>query len=156
MENIFAFICQVVKKMAIPFMVAVIILNVFSYLGGADEIVKVTSLCGHDGITYHGIFEIFSLCLLIGIINTIFDAESFMKQTLYLYKNILRIAIIVVLTVLYVWLFKWFVNSLDAWVSFVITFGICIVVSIGINIYITHKKNLEYQELLIKYKEREH
>lgn len=156
MENIFEFICQVIKKMAIPFLVAMVVLNTFCYLGGTGEMEKVSSLCGNEGITYQGIFEILGLCLLIGIINTIFDAESFMKKTLYLYKNIIRIALIVVLTFLYVWQFKWIGNRLDAWLGFVISFGLCIFISIGINIYVTHKKNLEYQALLAKYKEREH
>lgn len=156
MENIFEFICQVVKKMAIPFLVVMVVLNTFSYLGGAGEMERVSSLCSNEGITYQGIFEILGLCLLIGIINTIFDAESFMKKTLYLYKNILQITLIVVLTFLYVWQFKWIGNSLDAWLSFVIAFGVSIVISISISAYVTHKKNLEYQALLAKYKEREH
>lgn len=148
-------ISQIIKKTAIPFMVAVICLTIFGYFMGAD-IEKISSLCNINGITYDSIFQLFLLSLIIGVINTIFDLDNFMKKTLLLYKNILRITIIIAVTVFLVWYFRWFAtNSIDAWLSFIIFFGICIGISITVSVYMNHKKNQEYQVLLSKFKERE-
>lgn len=156
LEKGFTILARLMRKTAIPFMIAVMFLNIIGYLS-KDQLVEFSVLFHERGVTYGSIFQLCFLSLLIGGINTIFDSPAFMKKTLMLYKDIFRILIIVVLSIGYIWYNAWFpAGNIEAWISFLITFGICTGLSIAISLYLTHKKNLEYQELLKKYKERGH
>lgn len=154
MEKILEFFLQIMRKTAIPFMICSIFLNTIGYLTG-NEIMNVSSLYELQGITYEGIFQLLFLSLLVGFINTMFDMKNFMKKILPLYKNILRIILIFAITIYFAWYYRWFaMNNTYAWLSFILTFSLCIIISIFLNIYLTHKKNKEYEMLLKKYKER--
>lgn len=156
LEKGFTILARLMRKTAIPFMIAIMFLNVVGSLG-RDQVLEFSVLFHEQGVTYDGMFQMFFLSLMIGGINTLFDSPEFMKTTLMLYKNVIRILIIVVLTIGYIWYCDWFpTGSIEVWISFLITFGICIGLSIAISLYLTHKKNQEYQILLKKYKERGH
>lgn len=154
LEKGFTILACLLRKTAIPFMIAVMFLNIVGYLS-EDQLLEFSVLFHGQGITFDSMFQLFFLSFLIGGINTIFDSPAFMKKTLMMYKNIIRILIIVVLTIGYIWYCAWFpAGNIEAWVYFLITFGACIGLSIAISLYLTHKRNQEYQELLKKYKER--
>ena len=92
---------------------------------------------------------------IIGFINTLFDSTYFLRKILFLYKNILRIIIIVFITIIYIVLFDWFpLNNILAWIGFIIAFGICLILSLSISLYITHKQDQEYQVLLKHYQKK--
>ena len=79
----------------------------------------------------------------------------FLRKILFLYKNILRIIIIVFITIIYIVLFDWFpLNNILAWIGFIIAFGICLILSLSISLYITHKQDQEYQVLLKHYQKK--
>lgn len=154
MEKLFEVFLQIMRKTAIPFMVAILFLNIAGY-GAGGELTKISSLYQTNGISYEAIFQLFALSFCNGVINTIFDHKSFMKKTLLLYKNCLRILLVIAVTISFVCYFKWFaMDNFQAWISFMIVFSICVILSVSISFYLAHKKNKEYQELLIKYKER--
>lgn len=154
MEKTIEFFVQIMRKTAIPFMICSVFLNVVGYFAG-NEIMKVSSLYHQQGITFEGIFQLFLLSLFVGFLNTIFDTKTFMRNILPLYKNILRIVLVLVVTTCFAWYFRWFaMDSIYAWISFIIAFTICIIISVSLSLYLTHKKNKEYELLLKKYKER--
>ena len=154
MEKTIEFFLQMMRKTAIPFMICSVFLNTVGYFTG-NEIMQVSSLYHTQGITFEAIFQLFLLSLFVGLFNTVFDTKTFMKKTLPLYKNILRIVLVLVVTTCFAWYFRWFaMDNIYAWVSFIIAFTICIIISISLSLYLTHKKNKEYGLLLKKYKER--
>lgn len=154
MVKILELLLQIMRKTAIPFMICSVFLNVVGYLAG-DEIMKVSSLYQQQGITFEGIFQLLFLSLFVGFLNTIFDTKTFMRNTLPLYKDILRIISVLMATTCFAWYFRWFaMDNIYAWASFIIAFTICIIISVSLSLYLTHKKNKEYELLLKKYKER--
>lgn len=154
MEKTIELFLQIMRKTAIPFMVCSVFLNGVGYLNGV-EVMKVSSLYQPQGITFEGVFQLFLLSLFVGFLNTVFDTKTFMKNTLPLYKDILRISLVLVVTTCFAWYFRWFeMDNIYAWVGFIIAFAICIIISVSLSVYITHKKNKEYELLLKKYKER--
>ena len=57
--------------------------------------------------------------------------------------------------IIYIVLFDWFpLNNILAWIGFIIAFGICLILSLSISLYITHKQDQEYQVLLKHYQKK--
>ena len=146
MDSIFDFILNILKKTVMPFTVSIIFLTIFGYFFG-DDMAQISPLSTGSAISYITIFQLLSLSIFIGFINTLFDSTYFLRKILFLYKNILRIIIIV--------LFDWFpLNNILAWIGFIIAFGICLILSLSISLYITHKQDQEYQVLLKHYQKK--
>lgn len=154
MERMINVAIGLTKKTAISFIVCVMFICLLGSVMN-EQLVPISTLFQTDSIRYSTIFEIFSLSFIIGVINTVFDYPGFMKKTLFLYKLILRLVAIVFITVMYIYIFDWFpFTNIEAWIGFIITFGICSISALSISLYMTRKKDQEYQELLSDYKKR--
>lgn len=154
METLINIIIKVMKKTAISFLVCIMFICVIGNLMG-EQLIPISTLFQEKSIGYSTIIEIFSLSFIIAIINVIFDIPPFMKKMLLIYKIILRLIVVITITVSYIYVFKWFpFTSLEAWVGFIVTFGICFSLALSISLYTTRKKNQEYQALLNDYKKR--
>lgn len=91
-----------------------------------EELIPISTLFQDGSIAYSTLFQIFSLSLIIGVINVIFDHPKFMKKTLLLYKILCRLVIVISLTIIYSYLFDWFpFINVAAWIGFTVTFGMC-------------------------------
>ncbi|WP_028043548.1 hypothetical protein [Candidatus Stoquefichus massiliensis] len=156
METTIRTIIDIMKKTAISFIVCVMSICVIGSFVG-DEVTTISTLFQNGNITYASLFQIFSLSLIIAIINAIFDYPKFMKKILLLYKIIFRLMIVIAVTILYIYLFDWFpFTNVGAWIGFIVSFGLCFGLAFSISLYTTRKKNQEYQELLNNYKKRGH
>lgn len=154
MDSIFNFILTILRKTIMPFTVSIMFLTVSGYFFG-DSMFQISTLCIENGISYMAIFQLLSLSMIIGLINTLFDSTYFLRKILFLYKNILRIIIVVLMTILYIIIFDWFpLNNIHAWIGFVIAFGVCLTASFSISLYIAHKQDQEYQVLLKQYQKK--
>lgn len=154
MEKIINTILNIMKKTAIPFLVCVMFICIIGRFMG-EELIPISTLFQNGSIAYSTLFQVFSLSLIVGMINVVFDSPKFMKKTLLLYKIICRLVIVVLITVLYIYLFDWFpFTNVTAWIGFAVTFGICFGFAFSLSLYTTRKKNQEYQELLNNYKKR--
>ena len=121
MDSIFDFILNILKKTVMPFTVSIIFLTIFGYFFG-DDMAQISPLSTGSAISYITIFQLLSLSIFIGFINTLFD---------------------------------WFpLNNILAWIGFIIAFGICLILSLSISLYITHKQDQEYQVLLKHYQKK--
>ena len=100
MDSIFDFILNILKKTVMPFTVSIIFLTIFGYFFG-DDMAQISPLSTGSAISYITIFQLLSLSIFIGFINTLFDSTYFLRKILFLYKNILRIIIIVFITIIY-------------------------------------------------------
>ena len=154
MDSIFDFILNILKKTVMPFTVSIIFLTIFGYFFG-DDMAQISPLSTGSAISYITIFQLLSLSIFIGFINTLFASTYFLRKILFLSQNILRIIIIVFITIIYIVLFDWFpLNNILAWIGFIIAFGICLILSLSISLYITHKQDQEYQVLLKHYQKK--
>ena len=106
MDSIFDFILNILKKTVMPFTVSIIFLTIFGYFFG-DDMAQISPLSTGSAISYITIFQLLSLSIFIGFINTLFDSTYFLRKILFLYKNILRIIIIVLKTIIYIVLLNW-------------------------------------------------
>lgn len=154
MEITIQIILNITKKTAISFFVCVMFICVMgSFMG--NELIPISTLFQEKSIAYDTIFQIFSLSFIVGIINVIFDYPKFMQKTLLLYKTIIRLVIIIGIIIIFIYFYDWFpFTNIDAWIGFVISFGICFGSALSMSLYTTRKKNQEYQELLNNYKKR--
>lgn len=154
MDNLFEIILKMIKATVLPFVVSVLFITLVGFYF-EDSLIGISNLYVQGGISYNALLSLFSISVMIGMINTLFDSSKFMKETLFLYKNILRIIIITLFLIIYIYLFKWFpLNHIEAWLSFFITYGISVVISFAISFYILKKKDQEYQKLLEDYKKK--
>lgn len=154
METIINTILNIMKKASISFFVCVMFICLIGSVIG-DELIPISTLFQEGSIAYSTLIEIFSLSILVGMINAIFDHPNCMKKTLLLYKIILRMICVVTCTIFFIYVFAWFpFSSWEAWLGFIITFGTCFGLALSISIYTTRKKNQEYQKLLENYKKR--
>lgn len=154
MDNLFEIILKMIKATVLPFVVSVLFITLVGFYF-EDSLIGISNLYVQGGISYNALLSLFSISVMIGMINTLFDSSKFMKETLFLYKNILRIIIITLFLIIYIYLFKWFpLNNIEAWLSFFITYGISVVTSFAISFYILKKKDKEYQKLLEDYKKK--
>lgn len=154
MEIVINTILNIMKKTAVSFLVCVMFICVIGNSMG-EELIPISTLFQDGNIAYSTLFQIFSLSLIIGVINVIFDHPKYMKKTLLLYKILCRLVIVISLTIIYIYLFDWFpFTNVAAWIGFTVTFGICFGLAFSLSLYTTRKKNQEYQELLNNYKKR--
>lgn len=154
MDNLFEIILKIIKATVLPFVVSIVYITLAGFYF-EESLMVISNLYVQGGISYNALFSLFSISMMIGMVNTLFDSSNFMKETLFLYKNILRVLIITLILIVYIYIFKWFpFNHIEAWISFFIAYGISVGVSFAISFYILKRRDKEYQRLLEEYKKK--
>ena len=111
-----------------------------------DGIMKVSSFYVQGGISFSAVFELLLLSSLLDK-PTVFPA---MRLT---YKIILRIAVVVMLILPFIYVCRWFpVDDHAAWIGFVVCFLLSFSAATLLSVYATRRKDREYQKLLEAYK----
>ena len=154
MEKWIEIMIKIIKKAALPFSVSIIILSITGYFFGKD-MSTISPMCTPTGVPYSTLFQFMVLSLIVGMINTLFDSPYFLKHLRFLYQIMLRLCLIVFITIIFIVVFDWFpLTSFEAWVGFIISFGVCFTFSWLGSLYFIRKKDQEYEKLLETYKER--
>ena len=100
-----------------------------------DGIMKVSSFYVQGGISFSAVFELLLL------------------SSLLTYKIILRIAVVVMLILPFIYVCRWFpVDDHAAWIGFVVCFLLSFSAATLLSVYATRRKDREYQKLLEAYK----
>jgi len=103
------------------------------------------------GMSYVSILQLLLFAILITTINYAFSLK--IKNMLVLWRVAIQIVLTTGFTILFAVLFHWFpINDSMAWISFLISFTICITVSMLLVMLKLKLDNKKYQRQLSEYK----
>ncbi len=150
--DIYKFISQVL----IIFSVTLLFITFNGIFAGesAREYSTMFSL-GSKGIAFDTVLQVLLSSIIVSLINNIFFSEKLFKNMMTLWKSVLMIVTIIIVTVIFVICFEWFpINLIEAWVGFFVSFGGFFLVSTVIMVTKTKREAKKYDELLESYKKR--
>jgi len=134
------------------FGIVVFVTSTVAFLVGeeAREEVGMMSLAG-IGMAYVSILQLFLYTLLVTTIAYIF---SFMvKKMLIIWRFAIQLCLIIIFTILFAVLFRWFpINDSIAWISFLVSFTVCMTISMLLVLLKLKLDNKKYQRQLYEYK----
>ena len=88
-----------------------------------DGIMKVSSFYVQGGISFSAVFELLLLSSLLALCNLLLDKPTVFPAMRLTYKIILRIAVVVMLILPFIYVCRWFpVDDHAAWIGFVVCF----------------------------------
>ena len=118
-----------------------------------DGIMKVSSFYVQGGISFSAVFELLLLSSLLALCNLLLDKPTVFPAMRLTYKIILRIAVVVMLILPFIYVCRWFpVDDHAAWIGFVVCFLLSFSAATLLSVYATRRKYREYQKLLEAYK----
>lgn len=126
----------------------------FLFPDDKEELAQISTLFSmQDGISYTTILQILSVGVVISTYNTCIDYLRIFRNMLHKWKFVSKLIGSVCITVFFVFIFHWFpIDNVFAWIGFIISFSICMGVSVLLMLYKVRKKNEEYQQLFKNYK----
>lgn len=140
------------SRIAVSFFVAVCVITLSGACFG-DEMMELSSFYVKEGISFTAIFQLLAMISLLSLVNIILDQPWILPHMRITYKIILRFAIAIGLTISCAYAWAWFpIGDHKAWISFLISFGVCFATACALSIYATRKKDQKYQQLLETYK----
>ena len=90
---------------------------------------------------------------LLALCNLLLDKPTVFPAMRLTYKIILRIAVVVMLILPFIYVCRWFpVDDHAAWIGFVVCFLLSFSAATLLSVYATRRKDREYQKLLEAYK----
>lgn len=93
------------------------------------------------------------LSSLLALCNLLLDKPTVFPAMRLTYKIILRIAVVVMLILPFIYVCRWFpVDDHAAWIGFVVCFLLSFSAATLLSVYATRRKDREYQKLLEAYK----
>ena len=88
-----------------------------------DGIMKVSSFYVQGGISFSAVFELLLLSSLLALCNLLLDKPTVFPAMRLTYKIILRIAVVMMLILPFIYVCRWFpVDDHAAWIGFVVCF----------------------------------
>ena len=86
-----------------------------------DGIMKVSSFYVQGGISFSAVFELLLLSSLLALCNLLLDKPTVFPAMRLTYKIILRIAVVMMLILPFIYVCRWFpVDDHAAWIGFVV------------------------------------
>lgn len=111
---------------------------------------------GNKGIAFETIFQILAIAIMISVLQIVFMSEKIIKNLMTLWRTILFLASILFVMIGFILTFDWFpATSPLPWISFLISFGGCFIISTIFMIIKTKVENEKYDRLLSVYKEKQ-
>lgn len=141
-KNLLDYMAQVM----IAFGAAMLAITGLCYLVG-DEAREYSSIfvLGREGIPLNTILEFLLASVCITVIRFLFFSDSVIRKMSIAKRTIGMLASVIALTGLLAYLFGWFpIDDPKCWISFLISFGICFVISVAVS---TLKESLDNKRL---------
>lgn len=111
---------------------------------------------GNKGIAYETLFQILAIAIMISVLEIVFISEKIIKNLMTLWRTILFLASILLVMIGFILIFDWFpATDPLPWISFLISFGGCFIISSIFMIIKTRVDNEKYDRLLSEYKEKQ-
>ena len=121
-----------------------------------DEIVGFSGLFGRGGLTYEGIFQILILAVTYALLQTVFFSKFFIKEISHAKRMIGFTTSAFGSSAILVALWGWFpIDSSLAWIGFILSYSISLVLSILVFGILFKNKEKEYERLLTKYQKKQ-
>lgn len=143
-------------QMLTIFAVSILILAISSYLFG-EEAQKISSIYsfGGNGLSIDTIFQFFLASFTLTLLSSVFFSDILFKKMRMLWRTILMLISTVGVIVLFIIVFKWFpVDSIEPWIGFIISFGLCFGISCAVIIIKTKLESSKFDRMLSEFKSR--
>lgn len=130
----------------IVFGVALLAITLFCFLMG-DEAREYSSMfvLGSKGIPLNTVLQFLLDSVCITVIRFLFFSDHVIRRMSVAKRTVGMLASVIVLTGLFAYLFGWFpIDNPKCWVSFLISFGICFVISVAVS---TLKESIDNKRL---------
>ena len=140
----------------ITFGTAMLALTGLCYLMG-DEAREYSSIfaMGSVGIPLNTVLEFLLASVCITVIRFLFFSDSVIRKMSIAKRTIGMLASVIALTGLLAYLFGWFpIDDPKCWISFLISFGICFVISASVSALKESMDNKQLEEGLQQLKEK--
>ena len=145
-------ILKVLNATVIAFFTIVIVISVAGILTYPNTDTTSTFYV-ENGIAFSAIMQVLLLSFLMACINAVFDNVEIFSNIRMLYQILLRLFFIVLITILFIYIFGWFsMGDTGTWFIFIVVFLLSFMIACGISVYITKKKDKEYEKLITQYK----
>ena len=131
---------------------------VISIVGSSykDETFGFSRLFGRGGLTYEGIFQIMILAITYALLQTVFFSKFFIKEISHAKRMIGFTTSAFGSSTILVALWGWFpIDSSLAWIGFILSYSISLLLSILVFGAVFKSKEKEYERLLIKYQKKQ-
>lgn len=150
-KTIFDYIFQVFAI----FGFSIFVLNIFCLIFGSNaqgysSIFKL----GNDGVSVETLFEFLCLCILIIAARFLFFTDKIIKTMSLPLRSICMVLAVIAAVGVFAAVFNWFpIDLWQAWVSFLVCFGICFVASYFVMRVKENAENKKLNDALLKLKE---
>lgn len=140
----------------IVFGVALLAITLFCFLMG-DEAREYSSMfvLGSEGIPLNTVLQFLLDSACITVIRFLFFSDRVIRRMSVAKRTVGMVASVIVLTGLFAYLFGWFpIDNSMCWVSFLVSFGICFVISVAVSTLKESMDNKRLEEGLQHLKEK--
>lgn len=137
--------------------VTIIIMSLFCLILGDDAKAHSTIFSlGSAGLGVATCFQFLLMNVIIVVLKWIFFTDLLIKNWSTVVRTIGMMGLVIVLTGVFAAVFKWFpVDMPEAWISFLVCFLACTIVSAFVSVAKEKSENKKLQEALDKLKESE-
>ena len=149
-KNIYNYISQ----MFATFGIIVTIFIIFSLvIGESSGDYSTLFILGKKGLTLGTLAQLLLLAFIITVAQVAFMTDVWIKNMTVVLRNVLFFSSIMVAIVVIVILCGWFpINDIKAWIGFVVSYVVCMVLSVLVSKLRESAENAKMQEALDKYK----
>lgn len=151
-KTIFDYVGQVF----IIFGFSIAVLNLFCIVVGeyAKDVSSIYSM-GKEGLSTAAMMQFFGVSVCIAGFRFLFFTDRIIRQMSITVRTVCMLLSIIVLIALCTLIFGWFpVNMWQAWIGFLVTFGLCFVGSMTITQLKERTENRKMEEALQRLKEQ--
>ena len=152
------FIVELLRAFAVTFSPAVLVMSfvVTLVVRYAPNAGKMSSLFSQEtGLSFGSILQIAGMSLVFAVFSVLFISERFLPAMRFLYRLLFFFLAALLAVSAFAVIFKWIpVNNLFSWITFISSFVICYVVSVGLTLLWLRREKKKYGRLLADYKAR--
>ncbi len=150
-ETIFYYFAQVCSTFGITMLLLILFCLLFGE--GAKDISTMFCL-GNKGLSVATMMEFFLVSVIGVVLRIIFFKDILIKQMSILKRTTFMVVSLTIVMAICIAVFGWFpINNIIGWLLFILSFSICIIVSVLITGYCEKKENQKLEEALDKLKQ---
>lgn len=145
-------------RTAVAFTIFIISVCAGAYIASGDpqEASELSSFFAIEGgIRYETIFQALAATFSVSLINLVLEEPAVFKNVLMLWKTVIRLILSVLITLCFALYYDWFpIHNIAAWVSFFVSFMLCIGAGTLMMVIKTRREDALYQKLFEEYKQK--
>lgn len=148
---------EFVSQVLLTFAAAMIAISIVGWFVGDVEkgSVGLYSL-GADGLSYKAMLQIFIVSLTTGGLRILLLSDLFLKKMMLLWKLVLMFVMSFLAATVCAVIFQWFpTENWQAWISYIISITVCIVLGVLAMVIKIKLEDRKYDKLLSAYKEKQ-